>query len=117
MPYAFVAGEKSSHAGKGHKVDYHDIVSATFLEDTNTFCTRTFMIRFAEECVELQDICQFRTEVDFFPGFDLLSFYLDLELCFDEVAFSGGPEFIHEKACKASQCLANNLSSRRAAAC
>ena len=58
------------------------------------------MIRFAEESVELQDICQFRTELDVLPGFEQLPFYLDLELHFYDLAFTGGPEFIYDQASK-----------------
>lgn len=39
-------------------------------------------MRYAEETFNLQDICQFSTEVDMVPGLDLQPFSIILELYF-----------------------------------
>ncbi len=43
---------------------------AQIKDDVCTFQTKTFMIRFSEEEINLNDICFFRTEIDAFPNYD-----------------------------------------------
>jgi len=93
-PFSLLHGEKTSKSGKGRSLDYYNIVSAKIIETTYTFCSRLFMVRFSEEFIELQDFCQFRTELDIFPSKSLDNCYLQLELYFAEVSSLGPPELL-----------------------
>lgn len=50
------------------------------MEETNSFYTKTFFIRYAEELVVLRDIVKFRTEIDIEPGYLETEFFLKAEL-------------------------------------
>lgn len=76
------------------KFDYHNVAAANFIDETNSFCTKSFLIRYAEETIYLEDICQFRTEIDKVPDFDLQPFYIDIELYFSETSIINGVEFV-----------------------
>ena len=49
-------------------------------EETNSFFTKTFFIRYAEELVVLRDVVKFRTEIDVEPGYLETEFFLKSEL-------------------------------------
>jgi len=91
-PFSMLRGEKTSKAGKGKVVDYYNIAPSKILEDSHTFCSRLFMVRFAEENIELQDICQFRTEIDVLPLPAPTGCYMELELFFCDISSMGPPE-------------------------
>ncbi len=57
------------------------------------------MIRFSEETAELQDFCQFRTEIDLVEGQALYPFYLDIGLYFAEL-LGGTTTELMERAAK-----------------
>ena len=46
------------------KVSYHRLIEPYIVEETNSFYTKTFFIRYAEELVVIRDIVKFRTEID-----------------------------------------------------
>ena len=46
------------------KVSFHRLIEPYIVEETNSFYTKTFFIRYAEELVVFRDIVKFRTEVD-----------------------------------------------------
>jgi hypothetical protein len=50
------------------------------VDETNSFYTKTFFIRYAEELVVLRDIIKFRTEVDVKPDYLNTEFFLKVEL-------------------------------------
>ncbi len=89
-------GERSSKSGKGKPVDYHDLRMAQVDEEGNAFRSRLFMVRFSEENIELQDFCQFRTEVDLVPGQTRYPFFVDIELYFTETETSCTPQILAE---------------------
>lgn len=93
-PFSLLHGEKSTKSGKGKSCDYFNLVPAQILEDAFTFSSRVFMVRFSEEFVELQDICQFRAEVDCFPLRCADSCCLQAELFFADVSAVGPPELL-----------------------
>jgi len=100
-----MAGEKQIKQTKAKKLDYHDVMPANFIDLSNTFCTRTFMIRYADELVELEDICQMKTEFDFKildkkSGESMEPFYMDVGLYFYDLPFTGFPDFICEEVQK-----------------
>ena len=50
------------------------------MEETNSFYTKTFFIRYAEELVVMRDVVKFRTEIDIEPGYLETEFFLKAEL-------------------------------------
>jgi hypothetical protein len=72
----------SSNRGSddGGKVSYHRLIEPYIVEETNSFYTKTFFIRYAEELVVLRDIVKFRTEIDIQPGYLETEFFLKAEL-------------------------------------
>lgn len=46
------------------KVSNHRLIEPYIVEETNSFYTKTFFIKYAEELVVLRDIVKFRTEID-----------------------------------------------------
>jgi hypothetical protein len=53
-------------------------------EITENLCylTKTFLIRFCEETSEINEICQFRTEIDAYPTLNEANLYYDCDLLF-----------------------------------
>jgi hypothetical protein len=59
---------------KAPKVSFHRLMEPYIENETNSFVSKTFFVRYADEIVVLRDIVKFRTEVEVQPG------YLDVEL-------------------------------------
>ena len=62
------------------KVSFHRLIEPYIVDETNSFYTKTFFVRYAEELVVLRDIVKFRTEVDVKEGYLDTEFYLKAEL-------------------------------------
>lgn len=50
------------------------------VDSDNTFFTKTFFVRYAEELIVLRDLIKFRTEIDVSPGYLETEFFLKVEL-------------------------------------
>ena len=61
-------------------MSYHRLIEPYIVDETNSFYTKTFFIRYAEELVVLRDIVKFRTEIDIQPGYLETEFFLKAEL-------------------------------------
>ena len=64
------------------KKELKPILPQTILELSQTYISKTFLIRFCEEEVDLNEVCNFRTEFDAFPDFTDVEFFLEGELFF-----------------------------------
>ena len=62
------------------KVSFHRLIEPYIVDETNSFYTKTFFIRYAEELVVLRDIVKFRTEIDVKPDYLNTEFFLKVEL-------------------------------------
>jgi len=62
------------------KVTYHRLIEPNISDESNSFYTKTFFIRYAEELVVLRDVIKFRTEVDVKPDYLNTEFFLKAEL-------------------------------------
>jgi hypothetical protein len=62
------------------KVTNHRLIDPYIVEKTNSFYTKTFYIKYAEELVVMRDIVKFRTEIDILPGYLDTEFFLKTEL-------------------------------------
>jgi hypothetical protein len=72
--------------------DFHGLLPAHILEDQSSFLSKAFLIRYCEEEVEVNDIVQFRSELDVEPEYLNTEYYLELDLFFSDLASLGGPE-------------------------
>ena len=92
QPLTLLQGQKISKGAKGKQCDYHNLAPSRIVEDT--FRSRLFMIKYAEEEVELQDFCIFHTEIDIYPKRPSDPCYLSIELYFGDTTSLGPPELI-----------------------
>lgn len=60
-------------------------------QDMSCFVSKSFLIRYCEEEVEINDIVLFRAEIDVEPGFLNAEFFLEVELNFSDLSHLGGP--------------------------
>jgi hypothetical protein len=67
-------------------------MASSIIEDLSGFNSRSFLIRYCEEEVEINDIGLFRAEIDVEEDYLTTSFYLELELFFSDLSAIGGPE-------------------------
>jgi len=61
-------------------VSFHRLIDPYIVDETNSFYTKTFFIRYAEELVVLRDIIKFRTEIDVKEDYLNTEFFLKAEL-------------------------------------
>lgn len=66
--------------GDDDKVSFHRLIEPYIVDETNSFYTKTFFIRYAEELVVLRDVVKFRTEIDVKEDYLNTEFYLKAEL-------------------------------------
>jgi len=72
--------------------DHHNLIPSRILDDQSTFCTRSFLVRYCEEEVEINEIGHFRTEIDVEPDYLNMEFTFEVELMFSDLHNMGGPE-------------------------
>jgi len=75
---------------KKNKIDYHNILPA--VTNDTSFSTKVFTIRYCEEEVELNDICEFRLEIPITPKYLNTNYNLEVQLHFGELTKIGGVE-------------------------
>lgn len=68
------------------------MIPSTVLDEQSSFISRSFLIRYCEEEVEINDMGLFRAEIDVEPEYLNTSFYVDFELFFSDLHALGGPE-------------------------
>ena len=68
------------------------MLSSQIVDDQSSFISRSFLIRYCEEEVEINDIGLFRAEIDVEPEYLNTSFFLEVELFFSDLSSLGGPE-------------------------
>ena len=65
---------------KKDKISFHRLIEPYIDNETNSFFSKVYFIRYAEELVVLRDIIKFRTEVEVKPGYLDTEFFLKVEL-------------------------------------
>jgi len=65
---------------KKDKVSFHRLTEPYIDNESNSFYSKVFFIRYAEELVVLRDIIKFRTEINVKPGYLETEFFLKVEL-------------------------------------
>jgi hypothetical protein len=87
-PYHLREGAKKIEEKK--KTNIYSIIPAHILDNQSAYCTRTFLIRFCDEEVDLNELCHFRTEFDAYPDFQNQEFILEGELMFSDLSSVAG---------------------------
>ncbi len=89
-------GASSGPGGKKktkRNLDHHNIIPANIDKNLHAFNTKSFMIRYCEEEVEVNDIGHFRCELDVDEAnLSQTDFYLEIELMFSDLLTQGGPD-------------------------
>ena len=73
-------------------IDHHNLLPAQISEDQSAFTSRSFLIRYCEEEVEINDIGLFRAEIDVEPEYLNTDFHMEVELFFSDLNSMGGPD-------------------------
>jgi len=100
VPYGHMKGPSQAAEppkGKTPRPDHHHLIPAHVMEDQYMFSTRSFLIRYCEEEVEIGDVGQFRVELapeDLERRHPLL---LEVELMFADLTQQGGAESIGDQ--------------------
>lgn len=106
MPYGYTtwpsqqaSGEKQAEPpkSKSSRTDHHHLIPAHIIEDQCTFSTRSFLIRYCEEEVELNDIGQFRIELGVGEGEQNAPLILEVDLMFADLTQHGGADRFGEQ--------------------
>ena len=84
--------EKMKKMKNPNHIDHHHIMPSQILEDLSGFNSRSFLVRYCEEEIEINDIGLFRAEIDVEQDYLSTSFTLDFELFFSDLSAIGGPE-------------------------
>ena len=71
---------KDYESRKKEKVSFHRLQEPQAHDETASYMTKIFFIRYAEEVVMIRDIIKFRTEIDVLPGYLNTEFFLRCEL-------------------------------------
>jgi hypothetical protein len=77
----------------GH-VDHHHLIPSqlNLTDESSSFSSRAFLIRYCEEEVEISDIGLFRAEIDVEPDYLNTDFFIEFELHFSDLSSLGGPD-------------------------
>mmetsp|Transcript_26450 Transcript_26450/g.47462 ORF Transcript_26450/g.47462 Transcript_26450/m.47462 type:complete len:719 (+) Transcript_26450:1037-3193(+) len=76
-------------------IDPHNIKSCETNDYTSSFTSRTFLIRYMEEDVKLNDFCTFRLEIDVEPNYVETPLFLKIELLFADLVSSVANELLN----------------------
>lgn len=88
VPYACSTCPAVMEKSKPSRTDHHNLIPGHINEDAGTFSTRSFLVRYCEEEVELNDCCQFRIEVD--ESELQKPIVLEVDLMFADLSQQGG---------------------------
>jgi hypothetical protein len=62
------------------RANFHKLQDSYAHDETASYVSKVFFIRYADERVMLRDIVKFRTEIDVVPGYLSTEFFLKCEL-------------------------------------
>lgn len=76
----------------GQNFDHHNLLASKIIDEEQAFCSKTFLIRYCEEEVEINDIILFRAEIDVESDYLNTDFFLEIELHFSNLDKFGGSD-------------------------
>jgi len=88
--------EADTGARTSERTDHHNLIPAHIIDDQCTYSTRSFLIRYCEEEVELNEIGQFRLEVPLEKLADDAPLILEVDLMFADLTRHGGADSFGE---------------------
>mmetsp|Transcript_107020 Transcript_107020/g.301090 ORF Transcript_107020/g.301090 Transcript_107020/m.301090 type:complete len:771 (-) Transcript_107020:149-2461(-) len=99
VPYGYIASplQAEQTKSKSARTDHHHLIPAHIIEDQCTFSTRSFLIRYCEEEVELNDIGQFRIELSAEEVESNKPLLLEVDLMFADLTQHGGADRFGEQ--------------------
>lgn len=75
-----------THSGGKTEEDKKFIIaSGKINEDLSAFCTSTMLVRYAEQEINLNEYCVFRSEIDVGENYLDTQFFMDVELMFSDL--------------------------------
>ena len=81
--------ENSQNKGSMKFGDNQFFKQAMLTDNTSSFLTKAFFIRFCEEEIDLNDFCHFRIEFDVKPKYETIPLYMEVELMFQDCLSNG----------------------------
>lgn len=99
VPYGYssVPSQLEQSKSKPSRTDHHNLIPAHLMEEQCTFSTHSFLIRYCEEEVELNDIAQFRIELSAAEIEQNLPLVLEIDLMFADLTQHGGADRFGEQ--------------------
>mmetsp|Transcript_58408 Transcript_58408/g.148414 ORF Transcript_58408/g.148414 Transcript_58408/m.148414 type:complete len:810 (+) Transcript_58408:195-2624(+) len=88
---------EASSKPKPARTDHHHLIPAHIIEDQCTFSTRSFLIRYCEEEVELDDVGQFRIEIGREEADTEMPLTMEVDLMFADLTQHGGADRFGEQ--------------------
>ena len=82
----------------GKAKDYADVTEGFLDDNEKSFFTRSFVIRYFDEEVEVNDICTFRSEVEIKENFLNTEFFIEADLFYIELKSMGNVPRLAAKA-------------------
>ena len=84
LPLSPLQGTREYNNRKSRYGNLDNISPAMIIEDSCTFCSKVFNINSINDVTELQDFCQFKTEIDAFPKKSSNQCYMKTELFYKD---------------------------------
>ena len=81
---------KSSNSTPNY--DHHNLMVSKIDDNNSSFQSKTFLIRYCEEEVEINDIVLFRAELNVEENYLNTDFFLEIDLYFSNLDSIGGSE-------------------------
>lgn len=75
---------------------------SSIVENTSSFLTKAFFIRFCEEEIDLNDFCHFRIEFDVKPKYEATNLIMEVELMFQDCLSNGNVNMLNGENAKES---------------
>jgi hypothetical protein len=112
-----VLEDKAKKLLKAKQLDQHSLTPPQIGESDQSYRTKTFLIRYCEEEVELNELIMLRAEVDVEPDYLQTPFYLEAQLFFTDLQPQGGVEKWQENHSKGKFKLVQTKTFRISGMC
>jgi len=88
-PIEVTLSETAEKINQLAQTDFSNVTSAFLGGEEKNFFTRSFIIRYFDEEVEINDMCTFRSEIDAKTGFLETEFFVEADLYYIELKSMG----------------------------
>lgn len=94
---SFTCPYQEQAKGKASRPDHHNLIPGYVVEDDFAYATRSFLIRYCEEEVEINDVGQFRLDLNPSEAAVDTPWILEVELMFADLSQHGGADRFGEQ--------------------